>query len=31
MNLQEKGADEEAQKPCKNEKEELSIYTYNFL
>ena len=31
MNLQEAGADEEAQKPCKNEKEELCIYTYNFF
>ena len=33
MNLQEKGAkaDEEAQKPRTNEKEEFSIYTYNFF
>ena len=34
MNLQEPGAkaDEEAQnKPCTNEKEEFSIYNYNFF
>ena len=33
MNLQHKGAkaDEEAQKPCTNEKEEFSIYNCNFF